>query len=114
MEILHVSEPHDGSLLFRPLNHRVRVFRESFLAMPESQQDEMPADGLLLESHAAWIVVPLSIPMQDLKPCGLRNILSIDFRKISRRIAHLGVAHVGQQPHYSKMVHLHTRENVIG
>ena len=95
MEILHVSETHDSALLFRPRNHRVGVFREFFLAMPEPQQDEMTTDGLLLESHPAWIVVPLGIPMQDLLSRGLRNILSIDLRKISRRIAHLGIAHVG-------------------
>src|SRR5712692_1117065 len=111
MEILHVSEPHDGSLLFRPLNHRVRVFRESFLAMPEPQQDQMPADGLLLESHAAWIVVPLGIPVQDLLRRGLRSIVSIDLRQIPWRSAYLCIAHVGQQSGNRKMVHLHAREN---
>ena len=94
-QILHVRQSNHGFLTFGALDQRIGVFRECSLAVLQAQQNQVPADGFLLEGYAVRIEVPFGVPMQNLVRSREWKILPVDFRKIARGVAYFTVTHIG-------------------
>ena len=108
-----MGEADHGALLPRPVDDRVGVLVIDDLGVLEAEDDEVPADRLLVEGHALRIEVPFGIPVHQ--AVGLS-----DQRKVDSGLANLAVADVAEHSDDVEVVGPHhladfvRREHAVG